>query len=91
MTIASLPDRDLWYEDSGGDGAPLVFLHSASGGSVMWEHQRSPVRAAGYRFIAYDRVGWGRSTLHANAASGFAGNLLDLQVNGTSVYSTIAF
>ena len=72
MTIASLPDRDLWYEDSGGDGAPLVFLHSASGGGVMWEHQRSPVRAAGFRFIVYDRVGWGRSTLHANAAPGFA-------------------
>jgi pimeloyl-ACP methyl ester carboxylesterase len=47
MTIASLADRDLWYEDMSGDGAPVVFLHPGSGSSLMWEHQISAVRAAG--------------------------------------------
>ena len=77
MTTASLRDRDLWYEDSGGTGAAIVFLHPASGGSVLFEHQLSAVRAAGHRFIAYDRVGWGRSVLHANAQPGSAADDLD--------------
>lgn len=71
MTIASLPDRDLWYQDTGGRGDPIVFLHPASGSCVMWEHQIPAVQAAGYRFIAYDRVGSGRSVLQANAQPGF--------------------
>jgi pimeloyl-ACP methyl ester carboxylesterase len=77
MTIASLADRDLWYEDMSGDGAPVVFLHPGSGSSLMWEHQISAVRAAGYRFIAYDRVGSGKSTLHANTEPGVASDDLE--------------
>ena len=77
MTIASLADRDLWYEDVSGDGAPVVFLHPGSGSSLMWEHQISAVRAAGYRFIAYDRVGSGKSTLHANTEPGVASDDLE--------------
>jgi len=77
MTLASLADRDLWYEDTSGDGVPVVFLHPGSGSSLMWEHQISAVRAAGYRFIAYDRVGSGKSTLHANAEPGVASDDLE--------------
>jgi pimeloyl-ACP methyl ester carboxylesterase len=71
MTIANLADRDLWYEDTGGNGTPIVFLHAGSGSGLMWEHQTPAVRAAGYRVIAYDRVGSGKSTLHANAEPGY--------------------
>ena len=39
MTIASLADRDLWYEDTGGAGAPIVCLHPGAGSSLMWEYQ----------------------------------------------------
>ena len=77
MTIASLADRDLWYEDMSGDGAPVVFLHPGTGSSLMWEHQISAVRVAGYRFIAYDRVGSGKSTLHANTEPGVASDDLE--------------
>ena len=71
MSVLSLPDRDLWYEDSG-RGVPIVLLHAGVGSVVMWERQRQPVVDAGYRCIAYDRVGAGRSTLHADADPGVA-------------------
>ena len=38
----------------------------------MWERQIPALRAAGYRCIAYDRVGWGRSELEAGADPGSA-------------------
>jgi pimeloyl-ACP methyl ester carboxylesterase len=77
VTIASLADRDLWYEDSGGAGVPIVCLHPGAGSSLMWEYQIPAMRAAGYRFIAYDRVGSGKSTLHANAEPGVASDDLE--------------
>jgi pimeloyl-ACP methyl ester carboxylesterase len=77
MSVASLADRDLWYEDTGGAGAPIVCLHPGAGSSLMWEHQIPAVRAAGYRFITYDRVGSGKSTLHPNAQPGVAADDLE--------------
>jgi pimeloyl-ACP methyl ester carboxylesterase len=71
VSVLSLRDRDLWYEDSG-RGVPIVFLHAGVGSVVMWERQRQPVVDAGYRYVAYDRVGAGRSTLHADAEPGAA-------------------
>lgn len=77
MSVAALRDRDLWYEDSGGSGVAIVFLHSASGSSLIWEPQRSAVPAAGFRFVAYDRVGAGRSLLHPGAEPGTAADDLE--------------
>src|SRR5262245_35121607 len=71
MSFAHLTDRDVWFEDAG-RGIPIVFLHAGVGSVLMWERQLQPVVDAGYRFIAYDRVGAGRSTLHANADPGVA-------------------
>src|SRR5690349_18795148 len=51
----------LWYRDSGGDAVPVVFLHAATGSSEVWEHQIPAFTAAGFRFIAYDRRGFGRT------------------------------
>jgi pimeloyl-ACP methyl ester carboxylesterase len=70
--FASLQGRRLWYLDSGGNGTPVVLMHAASGSSVMWERQVPALRAAGYRCIVYDRVGWGRSELEAGADPGSA-------------------
>jgi pimeloyl-ACP methyl ester carboxylesterase len=70
--FASLPGRRLWYADSGGSGTPVVLMHAASGSSLMWERQIPALRAAGYRCIAYDRIGWGRSELEAGADPGSA-------------------
>ena len=77
MSVAALPDRDLWYDDSGGSGTPIVFLHPGSGSSLAWEYQAPAVRAAGYRFIAFDRAGSGRTTLHPNAEPGYAADDLE--------------
>jgi pimeloyl-ACP methyl ester carboxylesterase len=57
----ALPPVRLWYEDTGGDGAPVVFVHPAAASSVTWEHQLPAFLAAGYRCITYDLRGWGRS------------------------------
>src|SRR5262245_39732103 len=76
-SMATLPGRSLAYLDSGGTGVPIVFLHAGSGSSGFWEHQIAAVRAAGYRFVAFDRVGSGRSTLDAGAPPGSAAD--DLQ------------
>src|SRR5882672_10678161 len=43
------------YQDSGGSGTPVVFLHAATGHSAMWEHQFPAFTAAGYRCVAFDR------------------------------------
>ena len=60
-TYAELPGVRLWYVDSGGDGVPVVFLHAATGSVRAWEHQVPAFTAAGYRFIAFDRRGFGRT------------------------------
>ena len=75
--FAELPGRRLWYVDTGGAGTPVVLLHAASGSILMWERQLPALRAAGYRVIAFDRVGWGRSELADGAAPGTAAD--DLQ------------
>lgn len=62
-SVAALPGVRLWYLDSGGKGTPVVFLHAATGTSASWEKQMLPFTAAGYRVIAFDRRGWGRTEL----------------------------
>ena len=62
-TFADVPGARLWYVDSGGTGVPIVLLHAATGSSAVWEHQVPAFTKAGYRVIAYDRRGFGRTTL----------------------------
>jgi pimeloyl-ACP methyl ester carboxylesterase len=59
--FAEVPGAHIWYEDTGGQGIPVIFLHAASGSSRNWDGQFPAFKAAGYRCIAYDRRGWGRS------------------------------
>jgi len=58
---ADLPGVRLYYTDSGGTGLPLVLLHAATGSVRAWEHQIPAFTKAGYRVIAFDRRGWGRT------------------------------
>ena len=60
---ANLPGVRIWYRDTGGGGTPVVLLHAATGSSRAWELQIPAFTAAGYRVIAYDRRGWGRSVV----------------------------
>lgn len=59
---ANLPGVKLWFTDSGGSGTPIVLLHSNTGNSDIWAPQIAALSKAGYRVIAFDRRGWGRST-----------------------------
>src|SRR5437764_6860736 len=60
---ANLPGVRIWYRDTGGSGVPIVLMHAATGSSQVWEHQIPELTAAGYRVIAYDRRGWGRTAI----------------------------
>lgn len=58
-----LPGVRLHYVDSGGNGVPVIFLHAGTGSTRAWEHQIPAFITAGFRFIAYDRRGWGESVI----------------------------
>ena len=60
---AELPGVRLCYRDTGGTGVPVVFLHAATGSSRVWEYQIPAFTAAGYRVIAFDRRGFGQTTI----------------------------
>jgi pimeloyl-ACP methyl ester carboxylesterase len=60
---ANLPGVRLWYRDTGGDGVPVVFMHAATGSSGVWQYQIPAFTSAGYRFIAFDRRGFGRTVI----------------------------
>ena len=71
--FAELPGVRLGYRDSGGSGIPVVLLHAATGSSRVWEHQEGAFTAAGYRVIAYDRRGFGRTVVTTSGATTAAG------------------
>ncbi len=70
--FAGLPDfpyAPRWRERDGlrlahldeGEGAPVVFFHGEPTWSYLWRHVIPPVRDAGFRCLAPDHVGFGRS------------------------------
>ena len=52
---------DLYYEDHGA-GQPVVLIHGFPLSGRSWEKQISALLNAGYRVIAYDRRGFGKSS-----------------------------
>jgi len=61
MTSNAAPSTEIFYEDSGGNGQPVVLIHGWPLSARMWESQVNALTAAGYRCIAYDRRGFGAS------------------------------
>ncbi|HEY6254311.1 MAG TPA: alpha/beta hydrolase [Xanthobacteraceae bacterium] len=61
--FVELPNVRLWINDTGGTGDPVILLHANTGTSESWQKQMPALVAAGYRAIAIDRPGWGRSTV----------------------------
>ena len=51
----------LYYEDHG-SGQPVVLIHGYPLSSASWEKQVPVLLANGYRVIAYDRRGFGKSS-----------------------------
>ena len=58
---ASAETVRLHIKDSGGGGRPVVLIHGWPLSAEACELQVSVLRAAGYRVVAYDRRGFGRS------------------------------
>src|SRR5262245_19813595 len=52
---------DLYYEDHG-SGQPVVLIHGYPLNGTSWEKQTAALLGAGYRVIAYDRRGFGKSS-----------------------------
>jgi 3-oxoadipate enol-lactonase len=59
-TMVAVDGGDVWADDSGGDGPPLVMLHPGVGDSRIWAPVLAPL-AAKYRVIRYDARGFGQS------------------------------
>ncbi|HET9451382.1 MAG TPA: alpha/beta hydrolase, partial [Aggregicoccus sp.] len=60
MPLLSVNGTQLYYEDSGGEGEPVVFSHGLLWSSQLFAPQVQALRAR-YRCIAYDHRGQGRS------------------------------
>ncbi|MEX2372375.1 MAG: alpha/beta hydrolase [Dehalococcoidia bacterium] len=60
MGTAPVNGIDLYYEDTGGDGPTVIFLHGAAGNHLSWWQQVPTFRKA-YRCISIDHRGFGRS------------------------------
>jgi non-heme chloroperoxidase len=54
-------DIEIYYEDHGA-GQPVVLIHGYPLSSRGWDKQVPALLAAGYRVIAYDRRGFGKSS-----------------------------
>jgi pimeloyl-ACP methyl ester carboxylesterase len=54
-------DTHLYVDDTGGSGRPVVLIHGWPLSSESWKLQTPALQAAGYRVVAYDRRGFGRS------------------------------
>lgn len=66
MEVAALgqvrvPGCELIYDERGG-GEPLVLVHGTGAQASTWRAMVGDLAAGGYRVIAYDRRGYGRST-----------------------------
>jgi pimeloyl-ACP methyl ester carboxylesterase len=68
--LAKLPQTSLWYQDTGGDGEPVVLCHPWTGSYAVWAYQQGPFAAAGYRVITYSGRGHYRSDPIDPAAPG---------------------
>ncbi len=54
-------DVELHVDDTGGPGRPVVLIHGWPLSAQSWSEQVPALADAGYRVIAYDRRGFGRS------------------------------
>lgn len=60
MPAATINGINLYYEDSGGDGPVITFLHGAGGNHISW-WQQVPVFRDAYRCVTIDHRGFGQS------------------------------
>lgn len=61
MPSISSGSVEIHYEDTGGDGRPVVLVHGWPLSGASWSEQVPALTAAGHRVVTYDRRGFGRS------------------------------
>jgi len=87
----STPRVRLHVDDTGGDGRPVVLIHGWPLSAESWKAQTGPLRDAGYRVVAYDRRGFGRSEKpptgydYDTLAADLAGVLEDLDLRDVTL------
>src|SRR6478752_9190849 len=54
-------DKFIHVFDTGGDGRAVVLIHGWPLSSASWSEQIPALKDAGYRVVAYDRRGFGKS------------------------------
>lgn len=59
-TVKAQDGTEIFYHDWG-SGPPVVLIHGWPLNADMWEHQSLHLASQGFRVIAYDRRGFGRS------------------------------
>jgi 3-oxoadipate enol-lactonase len=59
-TMIAVDGGEVWADDSGGDGPPLVLLHPGVGDSRIWAPVL-PALTGNYKVIRYDARGMGAS------------------------------
>ena len=62
--FVELPTAKLWILDSGGSGEAVILLHPRTGNSEFWQQTMPVLAEAGYRAIAIDNPGWGKSVVN---------------------------
>ena len=59
--ITGADGNTLNYEDTGGEGRPVVLIHGWPLNGASWSNQVGPLSEKGHRVITYDRRGFGSS------------------------------
>ena len=62
MNFVLTTDKSKLYVKDWGEGRPIILLHGWPLSSDSWDDQALALAEAGYRTIAYDRRGFGRSS-----------------------------
>lgn len=62
MNYITTPDNAKLYAKDWGTGKPVILIHGWPLSSDSWDDQGMALASAGYRVIAYDRRGFGRSS-----------------------------
>jgi pimeloyl-ACP methyl ester carboxylesterase len=70
--LADIGNAKLWYWDTGGSGAAVVFFHPGSGSAEFYPYQQAALSKAGYRVISYSRRGQHPSELGSDSATHFS-------------------
>ncbi len=81
MSYVDVGEAELWVEDSGGNGTPLVLLHAAAGNASAWDVQRPLFEASGIRVITLDQRGFGKTRAPGKETSGSVAGDLEVLVS----------